>query len=297
MKPEDMSRWLAERARVLDGAMGSELLRRGVSSAGRLWGVGALLADPEQVRAVHREYAAAGAEALTTATFRVAAYSLRKAGLAERAPDLARLAVRLAREGAAEAGREAVVLASQTTLEDCYRPDLTPPDATLAEEHARTAVLLAAAGADALLLETFNTVREARAAAVAATATGLAVVVAFACRDRGRLLSGEDARDAAAAVAIPGVVAVGVNCTALRDLMPALARVAEGTGLPLAAYANNAFSAEDSRWLEAPATGPEGYAGCMLAAVAAGARLVGGCCGTTPAHIAAVATMLAGATR
>ncbi len=297
MKPEEMSRWLAERPRVLDGAMASELLRRGVKHAARLWGVGALLEDPGHVRALHRDNAAAGAEALTTATFRVAPYSLRKAGLAERASELANLAVRLAREGAAEAGREAVVLASQTTLEDCYRPELTPPDATLAEEHARTAVLLAAAGADALLLETFNSVREAHAAAAAAAATGLAVIVTFACRDGGRLLSGEDARDAAAAVTGPGVVAVGVNCTALRDLLPAIERVAQGTRLPLVAYANNSFSAEDSRWLDAAPTGPDGYALCMHAAVAAGARLVGGCCGTTPAHIAAVATMLAAPTR
>ncbi len=297
MTPEQMSRWLAARPRVLDGAMGSELLRRGVTSAVRLWGVGALLEDPGQVRALHRDNAAAGAEALTTATFRVAPYSLRKVGLAERAVELARLAVDLAREGAAEAGRGAIILASQTTLEDCYRPDLTPPDATLRDEHARTAAALVAAGPDALLLETFNTVREARAAAAAAAATGLAVLVTFACRDSGRLLSGEDARDASAAVTLPGVVAVGVNCTALRDLMPALERVADGTHLPLVAYANNSFSAEDSRWLDAAPKAPDDYARCMQAAVAAGARLVGGCCGTTPAHIAAVAAMLAAPTR
>jgi homocysteine S-methyltransferase len=295
--PETMTRWLAERPRVLDGAMGSELLRRGVISAGRLWGVGALLSDPAAVRAVHRDHAEAGAEALTAATFRVAPYSLRKVGLEGHVPGLARLAVRLAREGAAEAGRTALVLASQTTLEDCYRPDLTPPDDVLSAEHAHTAAALAAAEPDALLLETFNTVREARAAATAATATGLAVIVAFVCRDNGKLLSGEDAGDAAAAVTIPGVVAIGVNCTALRDLAPALARVAAGTRLPLVAYANNAYSAEDSRWLDAPPTGPDGYARCMQAAVTAGARLVGGCCGTTPAHIAAVAAMLAAATR
>jgi S-methylmethionine-dependent homocysteine/selenocysteine methylase len=297
MRPDEISRWLEAGPRVLDGAMGSELLSRGVKPAARLWGVGALLEEPGQVRAVHRDNAAAGAEALTTATFRVAPYSLRRVGLEERAAELAGLAVRLAREGAAAAGRSPVILGSQTTLEDCYRPDLTPPDATLREEHARTAAMLAASGADALLLETFNSIREARAAAEAAAATGLAVMIAFACRAGGSLLSGEDVRDAAAAVSIPGVVAVGVNCTALRDLVPALARVAEGTRLPLVAYANNAYSAEDARWLDAPPTGPDGYARCMQAAVAAGARLVGGCCGTTPAHIAALAAMLTPAAR
>jgi len=277
---------------VLDGALASELIGRGVLSAARLWGVGALLENPAAVQALHRDNAAAGAEALTAATFRVSPYSLRAAGMEECAAELAVRAVRLARAGAAEAGRTAVVLASQTTLADCWRPDLVPDDATLEREHARTATLLAEAGADALLLETFNTAREARIAAREAARTGLAVIVAFACRSGGRLLSGEDAADAAAAADLPGVVGVGVNCTALRDLMPALVRIAAGTALPLVAYGNDAFFAEDSPWLAGTSVGLERYARCMLACAAAGARLVGGCCGTTPAHTAALAAAL-----
>ncbi|MBZ5587747.1 MAG: homocysteine S-methyltransferase family protein [Acidobacteriia bacterium] len=292
MAPGEMRAWLAERPRVLDGACGSELLRNGVTAAAYLWGVGALLDATDAVRNLHRDYAAAGAEALTAATFRVAPYALRGAGLEARAGELAALAVRLAREGTRAAGRNALVFASQTTLEDCYRPDLVPDDATLAREHAATAGLLAAAKPDALLLETFNTVREARIAADAATGTGLPVVVSLACQEGGRLLSDEDARDAAAAVAVPGVVAVGVNCTAARELMAALVRVAEGTDLPLVAYANNAWSSSDSPWLAADPLTPLLYARYALAWAAAGARLVGGCCGTAPAHIAAVASTL-----
>ncbi|MFZ5787507.1 MAG: homocysteine S-methyltransferase family protein, partial [Acidobacteriota bacterium] len=171
MKPEEMIAWLRQRPRILDGAMGSELLRRGVNEAATLWGVGALLARPAAVRAVHRDHAVAGAEALTAATFRVAPYSLRRLGLEDQATELAALAVDLARQGARDAGRTTLVLASQTTLEDCYRPDLVPDPATCEREHRSTAALLAAAAPDALLLETFNTAREAAAAAEAAAAT------------------------------------------------------------------------------------------------------------------------------
>jgi len=293
MTPAELTAWLAERPRVLDGATGSELLRRGVTSASRLWGVGALLDDPNAVRDLHRDYAAAGAEALTAATFRVAPYSLRRLDLESRAAELAALAVGLAQQGAAAAGRPALVLAAWTTLEDCYRPDLVPDEATLEREHAATAAVLAASGADALLLETFNTVREARAAARAASASGLAVLVSFACREGGRLLSGEDVCDAAGAVTVPGVVAVGVNCTRRVDTMPALVRIAIGTDLPLVAYANDAWFADDAQWLAATPAAPASYRLCALAWAAAGARLVGGCCGTTPAHIAAVAQALA----
>ena len=293
---DELRAWLNDGTRVLDGATGAELLRRGVAAAGRLWGAGALIEDPEAVKALHRDYVAAGAEALTAATFRVAPYALRGAGLGDRAGELAALAVRLAREGAAEAGRDALVFASQTTLEDCYRPDLVPDDDTLAREHAATAGILAQARPDALLLETFNTAREARIAAGAAAATGMPVIVSFACRF-GLLLSGEDPGDAAAALEIPGVVGVGVNCTAVEDMLPALIRVAASTSLPLVAYANNAWHAADSPWLAAEPVPPEGFAHAAATWVAAGARLVGGCCGTGPDHIAAIAARLDGARR
>ncbi|HUK13164.1 MAG TPA: homocysteine S-methyltransferase family protein [Thermoanaerobaculaceae bacterium] len=293
MRPNDLSRWLEGGPRILDGAMGSELLRRGVMSAAKLWGVGALIEAPQAVQELHRGYAAAGAQALTAATFRVAPYALRRIGVPHRAGELAALAVRLARAGAGEAGREALVLASQTTLEDCYRPDLVPDDATLAREHALTAVALAASGADAILLETFNTVREARVAADAAASTGLPVVACFTCTAGGKLLSGEDAAEAARAVRRPGVVAVGVNCTPCAAVADALERIAAGATLPLAAYANNGFAGADAPWLAADPIAPAEYGRQAAAWVKLGARLVGGCCGTGPAHIVAVASQLA----
>ncbi len=292
MTVEEMSAWLAGGPRVLDGATGSELMRRGVASAGRLWGVGALLDAPGEVRRLHRDYAAAGADAVTAATFRVAPFSLRRAGLEERAEELAALAVRLAREGARDAGRDVLVFASQTTLEDCYRPDLVPDERTLRREHKATAKLLAASGADALLLETFNTVREARIAVEAAAATGLPVVACFTCISGGLMLSGEPVGEAAAAVTLPGVVAAGPNCTAVGHVLPALTAMAEATALPLVAYANNAWFDEDARWFIADPVAPSRYGFCSLAWVATGVKLVGGCCGTGPDHIAAVASHL-----
>jgi S-methylmethionine-dependent homocysteine/selenocysteine methylase len=292
MTIDELTRWLIGGPKVLDGATGSELLRRGVSAAGRLWGVGALLDDPDAVRRLHRDYAAAGADALTAATFRVAPYSLRRAGLEDRTDELASLAVRLAREGSREAGRDLPVFASQTTLEDCYRPDLVPGDDTLRHEHAATAAVLAGAGADVLLLETFNTVREARIAVQAAVATGLPVIASFTCTSGGRILSGESAAEAARAVTFPGVVAAGANCTAVGEMLPALTSMADATPLPLVAYANNAWYEQDSAFLNAEPVPPDRYGFCALGWITVGARLVGGCCGTGPEHIAALASQV-----
>lgn len=272
--------------------MGSELLRRGVTSATTLWGVGALIHDPQAVLQVHRDYVAAGCEVLTANTFRVAPYALRRFPRYPKPQELAKTAVDLAREAARTSARQVLVLASMTTLEDCYQPHLVPDDATLAQEHRRTAEVLAGAEPDGLLLETFNTIREAQAACQAAVATGLPVIVCFTCQSGGRLLSGENTAAAARAVTMPGVVAVGVNCTRISDLMPALMPMALGTDLPLVAYANNAWYDEQSPHLAAARVSPQTYARCMLACVAAGARLVGGCCGTTPEDMAAVRAML-----
>lgn len=293
MTAAELARWLEARPRVLDGAGAAELLGRGVTAAGQLWGVGALREAPEEVARLHRDYVAAGAEVVTALTFRVAPYSLRRLGLEDSAEKLARRAVALAREGAAAAGARPFVFASVTTLEDCYRPDLVPPDEVLEEEHAATAAVLAAAEPDGLLLETFNTVREAVAAVTAASATGLPVIVCFACGAEGRLLSGEEVELAATAVTLPGVAAVGINCTAVAAMPAALNALAAATPVPLVAYANNGFFAADAPHLAAAPLDPESYGRCSLAWLAAGARLIGGCCGTGPAHVAAVARALA----
>jgi S-methylmethionine-dependent homocysteine/selenocysteine methylase len=293
VKAEEFLAWLKRRPRLLDGAMGSELLRRGVTSAATLWGVGALIHDSEAVRRVHEDYVAAGCDLLTAATFRVAPYALRRFPRYPEARDLAQTAVKLARQAAQKASKQVLVVASMTTLEDCYRPDLVPDLPTLEKEHELTAQALAAAAPEGLLLETFNTIREAVVACQAATATGLPVLVSFACQAGGRLLSGEPAGEAAKAVSLPGVVGVGVNCTRLVDLLPALTAMAVVTDLPLIAYANNGWYDRDSQHLAAAPVDSQKYARCLLGCVAAGARLVGGCCGTTPADIAALGHLLA----
>jgi homocysteine S-methyltransferase len=111
------------------------------------------------------------------------------------------------------------------------------------------------------------------------------------------LLSGEDPGDAAVAVGLPGVVAIGVNCTAVENTLAALVRAAAATSLPLVAYANNAWHAADSPWLAAEPVPPAGFARAAATWAAAGAKLVGGCCGTGPDHIAAIAARLGGAGR
>jgi homocysteine S-methyltransferase len=275
--------WLrARRPLLLDGATGTELERRGVRSDLPLWSSWGLLEAPDAVRRIHLDYLQAGVDALTAATFRTHARSLAAGGVEGRAAELCALAVRLAREAAEAAGRDALVLGSAAPLEDCYHPERVPGEDALAREHAQHARHLVRAGADAILVETINALREGVAAARAAREAGAELLVSFVCDRDGRLLSGEPLAEAIDAVACFAPAAVGVNCLP-PDAVDACLPVLRRAGLPFLVYANAG----------APGTTtPEAYAAAGLRWASAGAACIGGCCGTTPAHLRALVARL-----
>jgi S-methylmethionine-dependent homocysteine/selenocysteine methylase len=278
---------------LLDAAMGTELARRGAKTALPLWSAWALLETPETVLAIHRTEISAGADVLTANTFRTHRRSLEKGGLRERAAELTARAVSLARRAASRAGRKVFVAGSLSPLEDCYRPELAPDDAALASEHAAQAQALAVAGVDAILAETHNSARELVAATRAAAATGLPVVASFVTDGGGRLLSGESVEDAARAAARTGGDAVAVNCVPARLLAADLARAASALpGKPLGAWGNLGPPTDENETRFEAEIPPEDYAALAREWVALGARLVGGCCGTTAAHTSALRAML-----
>jgi S-methylmethionine-dependent homocysteine/selenocysteine methylase len=295
---ETTAGWLERRlaqgpALLLDGALGTELERRGVACGLPLWSTHALLDRPELVAEVHRDYVEAGAEIVTANTFRTQRRTLaRAAGLAERDAELSARAIELARQAARGAPRPVIVAGSAAPLEDCFAPELVPDAASLNREHTRHAENLAGGGADLILIETMNCIREAEAAARAARATGLPFHVSFVCWREGRLLSGESLADALRAVLAFGPLSVGVNCLPPSAVAACLSPLCNAT-LPFGVYANlgaPAVSAEGERSEDCT---PEVFSEHADSWLRAGARLVGGCCGTGPAHIRALARLLA----
>ncbi len=283
-----------DRPVLLDGATGTELERRGIPSPLPLWSAHALLTAPEEVRAVHRAYVSAGAEVLCANTFRTQRRTLSTAGLGDRAGALTRLAVDLAREAAGDAPRPVFVVGSAPPLLDCYRPDLTPPDRELLPEHAEHARNLATAGVDAILAETHHTIREACAALRGAAEAGVPAMASFVCRDGAELLSGEPLAAALRAVAPFEPIAVMVNCLPPEHVPPCLPVLA-AAGRPFGVYANLGEPDPVQGFARAALRGrasPAGYAAEAVRWLRAGARLVGGCCGTGPDHIRALRELL-----
>lgn len=279
---------LTARPVLLDGALGTELERRGLKLPLPLWTTEALLTAPELIRAVHQDYVAAGAHVITAATFRTTRWTLSKTGMADRANELTKLAVRLARETcgyrAASSGPASTLVAgSIAPLEDCYHPELTPGDLVLQAEHRHNAQSLADAGVDIILVETQNSIREARIATHFARATRIPVWVSFIVKSDTELLNGDSLREAVRTVVKYGAEAVLINCTPLSISSQAAMNVSMHVhgqiliGVYPNALDHNISPADFADW------------GCRMKAIA---DILGGCCGIGPEHIQALATKL-----
>jgi homocysteine S-methyltransferase len=273
---------------ILDGATGTELNRRGVDTGLPLWSANALLTDRDSkiLQQIHEDYLRAGADIITTNTFRTHLRALAPSGNAHRAFELTSRAVTIARGAIinSQLGLPKFIAGSISTLEDCYRPDLIPSDEELRAEHAERIDHLAQCGVDLILIETINTIREALVMAKLAVVTGLPVVVSFVCNREGKILSGETLTEAANKLLSLGISAVGVNCGPTADLVKPLAELKQvcGADFPLIAYGNIGYADDKVGWVNTDAENPNAY--CEHA-MHWHVKIVGGCCGTTPEHI------------
>jgi S-methylmethionine-dependent homocysteine/selenocysteine methylase len=256
--------------RILDGAMGTELMARGLALESPSWSARAIEDAPEVVSAVHRAYALAGATVHTANTFRT-----KRRSVGARWEALARRAVAIAR-GAVPVDH--LVAGSIAPLEDCWRPDLSPPREVARAEHRELARALAEAGVDVMLCETFANEAEAIVAVEEAARTGVETWLALTAGPDGSLMTADAMERAACACVAAGARVVLVNCVAARETLAYVERIAKA-GAPFGVYAN-AFGADG--------VSPDEYARLARTWFAAGASVVGGCCGTTPAHVAAL---------
>lgn len=267
---------------LLDGPLGTQLNAHGLQTPAPLWSAAALRSHPELVQQLHREYAAAGAQVHTANTFR----TRRRSAGADWA-SLAEAAVRLARE-ALPAG--AALAGSIAPLEDCYRPDLSPSDPK--PEHAELAAWLASLGCDLLLCETFPHVGEGLCAVEAAAETGCPTWAAFTAGYRADLMDPQTLAAAALAAAARGASAVLVNCVPATQTLRYIRALSDsGLTVPFGAYANAGHPTEGLGWSPS-GDGASRYAELAVQWVAAGATIIGSCCGTGPETTAALAQAL-----
>ena len=276
----------SDRPLLIDGATGTELERRGYPLTAAGWSALAIEQAPDLLEQIHRDYVDAGARLITANTFRLHRRNLEAWGRASSQQALVDQAVRLARRAA---GKKALVAASLAPLGDCYSPEEVPSPDRLADEHAELARALATAGVDVLLVETMVSGIEADAASQAAAGTGLPFIVSFVTGPRGQLLTGERLEDVLPGVLKHSPAAIGINCVSCRDVDSALDQLlADGQTVPVGVYANTGERADDGSWRVTTASQPAVYAGIAGRWLERGIALIGGCCGTTPAHTASL---------
>lgn len=276
---------------LADGATGTALQRAGLhpGEAPERW----TFERPRDVIALARGYAAAGSDIVYTNTFGGNRIRLGLEGLADRVAEINRTAVRLARAGIAEAGSGAHVFGSIGPSGAMLEPygDLAPEVASAAfHEQARA---LVEAGVDGLVCETFGAIEEAilalTAAKRASAHAGIPVLATMAFETSGFTAMGVAPAAAAEQLGDAGADAVGANCSVGPEVVEAavLAMAAARPGLRLVAKANAGMPVWKNGGCEYPA-GPREMAAFAARMRGIGVVLVGGCCGTTSEHIAAM---------
>lgn len=277
----------SDRVVLFDGAMGTELYRRGVF-VNRCYDA-LSLDEPELVREIHRDYRRAGAEVLETNTFGGNRMRLQSYGEEGRVQEINRAAARLARE---EAGEELFVGGSMGPLGVRLEPYGPTSEAEARDIFRQQAELLAEGGVDLLVLETFSDLSELRQAVEACRATDLPVLAQMTIQPDGRTSYGVEPEQIAAAMEDVGADAVGLNCSVgPAGMLEAVERMAESTRLPISAIPN-AGMPQEVEGRKMYMASPEYMATYARRLVEAGARMVGGCCGTGPDHVREMARQL-----
>ena len=278
---------------VSDGGLATELEARGHDLSDDLWSARLLVDAPQQIAAVHTAYFDAGAEVATTATYQASFDGFAQRGIDRaRAAALMRLGVTLARDArdahgsgwvAASIGPYGAALADGEE----YRGRYGLTVAELTAWHRPRMEVIADAGPDLLAIETVPDLDEAEAIAAVVADLGVPAWLSFTV-DGTVTRAGQPLSEAfAVAAGVDEIVAVGVNCCAPDDVLPAITIAREVTGKPVVVYPNSGEVWDGPRraW-----TGTSSWApGLVPRWVAAGARIVGGCCRVGPSDITRIA--------
>jgi homocysteine S-methyltransferase len=287
MKP-DLREALQKRILTGDGAMGTYLYQMGFPVGVSYEEFNTL--RPDVIENVHRRYYEAGARVIETNTFSANLEKLSKYGLENDMEAINRAGVRVAR---AAVGADAYVVGAVGSIRDGKLKNLRT--AKVSEAYERQMHALLDEGADGLLLETFYDLDEMLLALrIARAASNLPVICQFAVEDVGRTQDGIGLKEAFDQLQAAGADVVGFNCrSGPNGIMRAIDSITGPVDLPLSVYPNAGIpDYVDGKYTYS--AGPEYFAETALRFADRGARIIGGCCGTTPEHVAAMAAALDG---
>lgn len=294
---------------VLDGALGTELAQRGFDTNDDLWAAKALFANPEIIKAVHRDYYEAGADISNSASYQATVEGFQKKGFThDEAAVLIRLSVELTQQArdefweaqpvsvknsrprplaAAAVGPYGAYLADGSEYTGAYKLGR----AELLDFHAERLAILASAEPDLMACETLPLLVEAEAIVQALRdCSQIPAWITFSCKDALHTCGGDLLRDCARFLdKESNVIAIGINCTAPQYVADLIREVRKGTQKNVVVYPNTGevYDAVTKTWHGAA----KAYSEYVRNWYEAGARLIGGCCRTNPEHIRGIAEL------
>ena len=287
MRIEDFNERLRQGIVVADGGMGSLLY----DATGQQGSVEELnTTHAEAVFRVHQAYIEAGAQLIETNTFGANRHKLGQAGMDDRVAELNHRGVKIARE-AREAAKHEVLIAGSLGPLGIVRHARALPREEMIAIFREQAGALEERGVDLFILETFSDVEELQAAIDAIRSfSRLPIVAQLTYSEEGTAFGGVRPRDAWEKLKEKNIQAIGANCTVGPQLLlPILQELARSATLPFSAMPNAGFPQRVGDRIVYPRSSPEYFALFAREASELGARIVGGCCGTTPEHIHAIA--------
>jgi len=285
--------------KILDGAMGSELICRGIELPEHIWSAATNLTNPELVLEIHKEYVDAGADYITANTFRTITRAYLKTGTSidsvsskeirvrnQEAESLAKKSLNKAVEIAKEAAGDSVkVLGSIAPLEDCYSSELFPGKNTAITEFHQLGEWLTDSGVNILLLETMNSLAETEAGLFALQEFELPLWVSFVLKDDTHLLSGDLLLDTLTLLKGYPVEMILLNCNPLQRTEKAMIHLANNWSGKWGIYPNLGIGEPSPDGSITKYESMDKFVVVMEKAIEMGASVLGACCGSSPEHI------------
>ena len=279
---------------LLDGAMGSELIRRGETLPNHIWSADSNFNNPELVYQIHKEYIDAGSSFITTNTFRTTPRAYRKIGLSKSdSITMAHKSLKIAVQLANKAVTDKLILGSIAPLEDCYKPKLFPGEGIAKNEFNQIGRWLVDEGIDIFLIETMNSIIETRVCLDALLKFNIPIWVSFALRNSSEILSGEKLINALRMLDNYDVDCVLLNCSPLNRTKDAMNIVAENWQKAWGIYPNLGVGEPSPDGIINQIYSDEEYISVIDKSITLGANILGGCCGSSINHIQLIANHIA----
>ena len=277
--------------KILDAAMGTELIQRGCELPKHIWSAHINLTNPNLIYQIHKKHIDSGAEYITTNTFRTTARSFSKMGcsLDDAILDSKKsLKNALIMAHKARGSKDVKILGSIAPLEDCYTPKDYPGDDVAYKEFHEIGKNLIENKIDAFLLETMNSISETKTCLDAIEKFEIPVWVSYNLLDDKHILSGDRIKDAIKLISKYKVAGILLNCNSISDTLLAIPEISQNGVKEWGVYPNIGLGKPSPDGLIENYASMDDFLNLSDKAVELGATILGGCCGSTSKHIQAL---------